>query len=161
MIHRPTNEVKATGVGACTTTETKYGYRWVSDPEAYGHDRQGLRVRQGKFRIPNPEREELENTILKMATKRAEVDAAQSLPGVGTSLARIFSGAGEKPKEPDPWTQFWAQAGALGLNADQVHQMLGVGSMKEWIAAGRTLKDAITVLSQKIAEQDQQELWPG
>jgi len=161
LVHRPTNEVKATGVGSCTTTETKYGYRWVSDPEAYGHDRAGLRVRQGKFRIPNPEREELENTILKMAAKRAEVDAAQSLPGVGTSLVRLFSGVGNQPKANDQWTQFWSRAKTLGLDQAGVHKLLGVESMKQWIDSGRTLNEAIEVLSHKVAYRDQEELWPA
>lgn len=162
LMHRPTNEVKATGVGSCTTTETKYQYRWVPDPEFYGFDREGLRVRQGKYRIPNPELEELENTILKMATKRAEVDAAQGLPGVGTSLARIFNRGGARetaaPKRTgitEDWNGFWSQCKALGLDQTKVHVLLGVTSIKDWTAAGHTLNEAIEMLSSKISDQEE------
>jgi hypothetical protein len=34
------------------------------------------------YRLPNPDVGDLENTILKMAMKRAEVDAVNHLPGV-------------------------------------------------------------------------------
>jgi len=161
LMHRPTNEVKATGVGSCTTTETKYQYRWVPDPEFYGFDREGLRVRQGKYRIPNPELEELENTTLKMATKRAEVDAAQGLPGVGTSLARIFNRGNTPQPAPkrtgltEDWNGFWSQCKALGLDQTKVHVLLGVTSIKDWTGAGHTLNEAIEMLSSKISDQEE------
>lgn len=163
LMHRPTGEVKATGVGSCTTTETKYQYRWVADPESYGLDREGLKQKAGKFRIPNPELEELENTILKMATKRAEVDAAQSLPGVGTSLARIFNrGNAAQPAKrtcvTEDWNGFWGQCHALGLDQTKVHVLLGVTSIKDWTAAGHSLNEAIEMLSSKISDSAHEEL---
>lgn len=165
LVHRPTREVKATGVGSCTTTETKYQYRWVTNPESYGLDREGLKQKAGKYRIPNLEMEELENTILKMATKRAEVDAAQSLPGVGTSLARIFNrGAGgtapAKKNNGLDWNAFWSQCRALGMDQADVHKFLGVKSIKEWIESGKTLNEAIEFLSGRLSGTEQEELWP-
>ena len=83
------------GVGSCTTDETKYQYRWLTEYKLrdYGYSSKDLKTlpsqeRKGGggtykvYRIRNPEILDLDNTILKMATKRAEVDAALSLPGV-------------------------------------------------------------------------------
>ena len=83
------------GVGSCTTDESKYQYRWLteyklkqlgySDQEIKTLPNQERKSSNGSFRvyrIRNPEILDLDNTILKMATKRAEVDAALSLPGV-------------------------------------------------------------------------------
>jgi len=83
------------GIGSCTTDEAKYQYRWLTeyklkqlgytDSEIQILPSQDRRGRNGTFKvykIRNPEILDLDNTILKMATKRAEVDAALSLPGV-------------------------------------------------------------------------------
>lgn len=160
LISREDNQIKATGSGACTTMETKYGYRWVPDPETYGYDRQALKKRRGKegevYRIPNPEWSELENTILKMARKRGEVDAAMGLPGVSRALARMYAQAGGEAKATRPgdeWSGFWSRVKAMGLDQEKVHISLSVGSMKEWLAQGHTLNDAIKVLADVLAAQ--------
>ena len=85
--------VVAEGVGSCSTDEKKYKYRWVDEKdlrEVYGwgdDDFSGFKseIRSSKtyFYVRNPELLDLENTIVKMAAKRAEVDAALQLPGVG------------------------------------------------------------------------------
>lgn len=66
--------VMTRGVGSCNSYETKYRYRW----QGRGPDR---------IRVLNEDPLEQANTIKKMATKRAEVDAAMRLPGV----ARFFT----------------------------------------------------------------------
>jgi len=65
----------------------KYAFRWVpaeSVPE--GTDLSTLRTKtaQGRtlYRVPNPDLGDLENTIVKMSAKRAEVDATLQLPGM-------------------------------------------------------------------------------
>jgi hypothetical protein len=83
------------GVGSCTTDESKYQYRWLTEYKLKGlgysdqeiqtlpsQERRGNNGNYRVYRIRNPEILDLDNTILKMATKRAEVDAALSLPGV-------------------------------------------------------------------------------
>jgi len=80
------------GIGSCTTDESKYQYRWLTEYKLkdLGLTTEGLpsQERRGNngnyrvYRIRNPEILDLDNTILKMATKRAEVDATLSLPGV-------------------------------------------------------------------------------
>ena len=86
--------VVATGIGATSTHETKYAYRWVPEDELpTGIDKTTLKQRTRQhdtyYRIPNPDLGDLWNTLVKMAAKRAEVDAAQHLPGVAEALARI------------------------------------------------------------------------
>lgn len=149
LISRQTDNVVGTGIGSCSTMETKYGFRWVESPEDYGYKREELtRRRRGKYRIPNPEVSDLGNTILKMATKRAEIDACQSLPGVGSALRKLF-GSPER-KQPD-WASFWGRVAQLGLSEEQVHKMLGVTSVNQWIAQGKTLDQAIRAISEKLA----------
>jgi len=152
--HRLSGLVLATGIGACSTTETKYKYRWVENPEEYGFDRSGLKAKQESkrllFRIPNPEWEELINTVLKMAKKRAMVDAAQDLPGVASALRKRYQElTNEQKEEAVRFGQFWARARAMGLTEEDVNNLLGVNSMKEWLAQGKTLKEALEVLAQK------------
>ena len=67
-------QTRAWGQGSCNSYEAKYRYRW----EGRGGDRK---------RVENTNPLEQANTILKMALKRAEVDAAMRLPGV----ARFFT----------------------------------------------------------------------
>jgi len=98
LVNPKTGYVVAEGTGSCSTDEVKYQYRWLTESKL--KNEQGLTDEQikalpfremsgrggGKFRvyrIRNPEILDLDNTILKMASKRAEMDAALQLPGVG------------------------------------------------------------------------------
>lgn len=157
LISREDGLVKSTGTGACTTQETRYGYRWVPEPEPYGYDRDSLkkRTRDGRttYRIVNPDWSELENTILKMSRKRGEVDAAMALPGVSRFLAKLNVDRQPARRSGPPsedWTGFWSRVKSMGLAEDQVHNLLGIASMKEWTSQGRTLSDAIRVLSEEL-----------
>ncbi|GAI06146.1 unnamed protein product, partial [marine sediment metagenome] len=109
LISRQNRSVVGTGVGACSTRETKYKYRWVVNPDDWGVPTKGLKRRQdGKYQVPNPELGDLVNTMVKMAAKRADIDAVQSLPGVAAALHKLFHGLpSTKPKpashkEPGP-----------------------------------------------------------
>lgn len=153
LISRVSGKVVAVGVGACSTMESKYAYRWVDDPAEYGLEKSGLKYdkKKRKYRIPNPEAEDLGNTILKMASKRAEIDAAQSLPGVGSALKKLFN---KDRKEPKPnWQTFYGELTALELNEESAKQMLGIKSFnKDWLAKGRSLNEAVQILAQRIAK---------
>ena len=86
IISRETNLVVTIGIGAASTLESKYKYRFVEDPREWGYDEESIKAlkfdkKKNKYRIPNPEHSELLNTILKMSSKKAEVDDAESLPG--------------------------------------------------------------------------------
>ena len=88
--------VIAMGVGAASTREIKYAYRWVEESDVPKDlDKDTLRQRgsndgRTKFRIPNQDIGDLENTLLKMGTKRAEVDAVYHLPAC-SELDRLFN----------------------------------------------------------------------
>jgi hypothetical protein len=152
MINRDTGQVVAVGVGGCSSRESKYGKRWVVDPESFGLNREDYKFRESdkKYHIPNPDIPDLGNTILKMAAKRAEVDACQNLPGVGSALRKLFD---PQFKKSMPITQssetvdlalpvFWAIMHGAGLTDDDVHKACKVASMNDWTASGKTLREA-------------------
>lgn len=158
IVSRITQQEVASGIGAASTLEVKYKYRWVANPKEWGYDEEAtksFKTKKGKedgrdvilYRIPNPEHSELLNTIVKMASKRAEVDAAESLPGVASVLRQIFSGKPPKNEYAGPrWQRYWGEATRLGYTEDEAHAKLGVASMYDWLKQGRSLDEAITVL---------------
>lgn len=91
------NDLKITeGVGHANTKEARYARRWVTEkklPE--GSDKSSLpkREREGKYgkyieyQIDNDDPYTLANTVLKMAKKRAQVDAVLTV----ASLSEIFT----------------------------------------------------------------------
>jgi len=98
LLNPKTGFIVAEGVGSCSTDEVKYQYRWLTasklkNEQGYSEeeiDRLPQREMRGRsggkfkvYRIRNPELLDLDNTIVKMAAKRAEMDAALQLPGVG------------------------------------------------------------------------------
>lgn len=161
VFSRETQQIVGTGIGAASTREPKYKYRWVSSPDDFGYSPEQiktLKFKDGKYRIENPEYGELVNTMVKMACKRAEVDAAQSLPGVSSTLRKLFQGKQGKPlKEEGPnWPTFWGQVDSMGLTEAHAYEMLGITSLqKDWLAKGKSLNLAIQTLSSKLTEKGQ------
>jgi len=174
LISRQSQQIVATGIGAASTKEVKHRYRWVENPEAEGIARTGLKQRKdGRYRIPNPDTEDLLNTIAKMAAKRADVDAAQSLPGVAATLRKLFLSppsqkfktlpkpaqdrkpvAADSPKEQDKinWSWFWSQLNTLGIKPQEAHDILAVNSIKnDWIGVQhKTLDEAYDVIKNAL-----------
>lgn len=74
LTHRDTGQVMGSGLGLCTTLESKYRYRyeWQNGQ---------------KHRVENPDIADTYNTVLKMAKKRAFVDAVKST----TAASDIFT----------------------------------------------------------------------
>lgn len=81
------------GVGSCNSYETKYRWRWVQEKDLPpGSDKSMLasrinRYNSKEYRIDNDEICSIANTILKMAKKRAQVDAVLTV----ASLSEIFT----------------------------------------------------------------------
>lgn len=77
------------GFGSCNSKEDKYRYRWVYENELpAGTDKDSLKRNQyGKYRIPNEEIYSQVNTILKMAKKRAQIDATLTV----AALSEVFT----------------------------------------------------------------------
>jgi len=101
---RQTGVVIGEGVGSCSTYESKYRYRWdytdTPVPSEYWDTRDKSLLGEGDVkpvkgkkgwviakRIENPDIADIYNTVLKMAKKRAYVDAIQ----MATSCAHIFT----------------------------------------------------------------------
>ncbi len=107
LVSKDTGVVVAEGVGECNTREARYFYRWVSANKIpAGMDKALLKQekRKGKFgeytvyRLENDDLFTLWNTVLKMAKKRALVDAVLS----ATRSSGIF---GRSPKEVQEWIE--------------------------------------------------------
>lgn len=81
------------GVGSCNSKENKYRWRWVKENDVpEGIDKDSLKKRTNKwnkveYQVENDEIFSQANTILKMAKKRAQVDATLTV----ASLSEIFT----------------------------------------------------------------------
>jgi uncharacterized protein (DUF3820 family) len=84
------------GVGHCNTREGKYRYRWVNEnklPEGISTEDMKKEVKQGqygqyvRYRLENDDPYTVANTVLKMAKKRAQVDATLTV----ACLSDIFT----------------------------------------------------------------------
>jgi len=98
------------------------------------------------------------NTITKMSAKRAEVDAAQNLPGVATAIAKLRKqgGGGERSR----WDSFWGDVTRMGLEQKDAHMICRVKSMKEWEEQGRTLDEALKLIREWVVKQGTKEETP-
>ncbi len=106
--------IVSTGLGSCNSMESRYRYRWIWPNEVpAGIDKATLvtkkfRGKTGKeftkYRIDNDDIYTLVNTLLKMAKKRALVDAALSagrLSDVFTQDIEDIAGVAEDGEEPE------------------------------------------------------------
>lgn len=167
LINNMSGREVGSGIGASSTMETKHKYRWITSLAEWGYDAEAAKqlkqkVEEGKtsYRIPNPEPGDLLNIIVKQASKRAEVDAAQALPGTASALRELFDlrirrdGQQAPParREPD-WAGFWGRVAQMGLAEADVHGMLGVKSVNEWLGQGKDLDEAIKTLARKMADR--------
>ena len=70
---------------------------------------------------------------------------------------------GEITKEGEPlpstWRAFWAETKDLGLTEEQVHEILEVVSVKDWLEQGKSLEEAIGKLKASQVTQDIAELY--
>jgi hypothetical protein len=97
------------GLGSCNSMESKYRYRWVFDNQLpAGFDRETAHTKtvgRGKvyvmYRIDNDDICSQVNTILKMAEKRAKVDAALS----AGRLSELFTQDIEDMTDTEPVNQ--------------------------------------------------------
>lgn len=105
LIHRGSNIVAGELEGSCSTMESKYRYRWVSERDIpKGIDKDSLVFKEydgqygpyKKYRIENDDLYSQWNTVLKMAIKRAYVGATLC----ATGLSGIFS---QEEDELDAW----------------------------------------------------------
>ncbi len=169
LINRLSGEEVGSGVGAASTLETKYKYRWLYESELkeLGYTPEQItslktsKKHPGKYRVDNMERGELLNTLVKQASKRGEVDAAEALPGVASVLREMFDpekqggrgkggeGEGGEEYQGARWQRYWGEVRRLGYTDQEMYAKLGVQHMKDWLARGRSLDEALDVLRGK------------
>jgi hypothetical protein len=79
LTKKSTGEFVTDGVGEASTWESKYRYRWIPEDELTEEERTGKKSKLIKgrryYRLENDNLHDLWNTVLKMAKKRALVDA--------------------------------------------------------------------------------------
>lgn len=141
LTSRDTGQVMGGGMGTCSTMESKYRYRtsWSNNQ---------------KVKNENPDIADTWNTVLKMAKKRAFVDAVKST----TAASDIFTqdiedmpapmpapqpapqpvqaaqrAAQAAPKPPDPRKHLWDRAGKL--HAEAVALGVRPEGIDSWMAA--------------------------
>ena len=71
----------------------------------------------------------------------AEVQEALPKPKGETAEGQLPVPYQKSNGEPD-WPKFWARQKEKGYTEEDYHRMFGVASMKDWLAAGRTLEEA-------------------
>ncbi len=85
--------------------------------------------------------------------KATEVKPEQVANETGEAITQEETGAKVKPRQAD-WRAFWEHAEQLGLSRIQVDELLGVSSvLLDWTDKGRTLDEAIEVISEKLVQQ--------
>ncbi|KKM97004.1 hypothetical protein LCGC14_1172380 [marine sediment metagenome] len=162
IISRATQTIVGTGVGAASTRESKNKYRWVANPRELGYGDDEIaklkrRASDGKFRVINPDYGDLVNTLFLMAAKRAEVDGARSMPGVGGALKKLFEHKLKgKPRETGirklDYSGYWGKINQMGLTEKQSYAHLGVDSLNGWIDNGGTLETALEKIVASVAK---------
>jgi hypothetical protein len=154
LISRQSGREVGSGVGAASAMETKYKYRWLypSELKEMGYTEEQIstfktdkRRHPGKHRTDNLERGELLNTLVKQASKRAEVDAAEALPGVASTLRELFNREPDKGEGPR-WQRFWGETQRMGYSEQEVHDKLNVTSMNDWLKNRHSLDEALDIL---------------
>jgi DNA-directed RNA polymerase subunit RPC12/RpoP len=85
IVHRDTGTIMGVGIGGSNSFEVRYKYRYIDSDE-------GERVR-----VENPEPADQQNTLIKMASKRAYIDGVLK----ATGASRMFT----QDIEDMPWLQ--------------------------------------------------------
>lgn len=161
LVQRSTGQTVAEGVGEANTYEGRYRWRWVpdfkipKDLDVSGFKADRRKNRNGEwytsYRLENEDPWALWNTVLKMAKKRALVDAALSATrssGLFTQDAEdlqqwvdrdVLEGEVVKPKDApkSDWSAFWLEAKRLGFDPAAVHRLAGTDTLGNFSEAQR------------------------
>jgi hypothetical protein len=151
--HISTSNLIASGVGLCTTMETRYRYRKgshacphcaesaiIKGKEEYGggwlcwkkKDGCGAKFPDGAFNlddlrsVENPDLADTYNTVLKMAKKRAHVDATLTATAASDIFTQDLEDSGRQPGttpapfvdtgSDDPAINFWSEIKERGID---------------------------------------------
>lgn len=156
----------AQGVGSCNSKEKKYRYINVDKiPENYVGQSEEFTDKYGrvKYKINNPDICSLVNTILKMAKKRAFIDAVLQVASLSEVFTQDIEDMGDFIQQEQDATLTLEQAKNLKLNfgkykgttlIDLVHKDTGYC---DWLYAGDktdpVIKKALDMILKEATEQ--------
>jgi hypothetical protein len=155
LLHRPTGQMVAEGIGSANSLEGRYRWRWVSEddlPKNLDKDNLVTRVlhtQRGtlrQFRVPNDDVATLHNTLLKMAEKRALVDAVLH----ATSSSDLFTEEIDDLDDPVPPEDQKKKSGK-GLSGQEAQEFLKHQSSYRHLAQEIGLNTKLaSVLAQRV-----------
>jgi len=110
LTHAPTGEVLGSGVGECSTDETKYAWKRTYSKKEFNADPEKSRIRYYSFKGDHgwEEGEEMQirqhpadmaNTVLKMAKKRAQIDATLTVTGASSMFEQDLDEMDEETRQ--------------------------------------------------------------
>ena len=142
LTHRDTGEIVGGGMGLCSTMESKYRYRNEYNPQ----------TRKKDIRKENTDIADTWNTVLKMAKKRAFVDAVKSTTAASDIFTQDIEDMVVCEPKPDPRKALWAEAAELKKKAIE----LGAkeDSVEAWMKASITNEDKSPKEKNAYSEQD-------
>lgn len=159
LIHKRTGVVVAEGVGSCNSLEARYRYRWVTEhqlPPHYDKQRAVTRkTRDGRtlYRIENDDVFSLANTILKMAKKRALVDAVLSATRSSGIFTQDLEDIGVSPDDDLPSAapaQPQAAASGNGAGRRAAPRPRGVRPNIDWSAFWKAAKGELGLSEDEV-----------
>lgn len=168
LANRDNGTVMGVGVGECSTMESKYRYRNVADYEITDMEiPQDARERKSEYRKQgfgmkkidgiwywvhykdsgkqeNPDIADTWNTVLKMAKKRAFVDAVKSTAAASDIFTQDIEDMTPyvKPQAPDPRKAVWSEIG--DLKAAVIDGGTSEEGIRSWMDAAITNDDGTT-----------------
>lgn len=144
LTSRDAGQTMGCGMGICSTMESKYRYRW----EGYGDSRN---------RVENPDVADVWNTVLKMAKKRAFVDAVKSTTAASDIFTQDIEDLGavyyeddnaanrqqapqpQNTPQEDPRKALWVESAAL--KAQAIAAGVKDSGIASWMATNITNPD--------------------
>jgi hypothetical protein len=173
-----TGDLIAQGLGSCNSKEARYRYRWAFGSEVPEHlDKKSLHnkkitTKKGNqatmYRIENEDPYSLPNTLLKMAKKRAMIDAVLS----AGRLSDIFSqGDGAPPDDDadqslkDRRQQMLSYFQNKGVSQEQVFDLINVTKLEQVTLShlsqlkqiANNLKDGVATIEDFFGGGEQQQ----
>lgn len=142
LYHRPTEMLVAEGIGAANSYESRYRYRWVEAPAEEQKRWQEFKNLPGyrskningrwilQRRVENPDIFDLQNTLVKMAKKRAYVDATLNATGASRLFTQDFEDIGhlaadELEEQPTAYQPPSSPPSANGRNSKKTSELNG------------------------------------
>lgn len=105
LVNIATGESVGSGIGSCSSYESKYRYRWEWwNGKGHPEGPEWERTRSGKWRrrIENRDLIDQWNTVIKIAKKRALVDAASTVSGASEKFTQDLEDFQEESEPAEP-----------------------------------------------------------